>query len=125
MGKSKRIAKHNNGMTITDDDGFEILGGDNKPLEVGEQAEGTFGGVVRSIPSKRKNEPPIPVYQIGSRTLIGSSVLKHRLEDGKVMPGDYLRVTRLEDGTAKKGQNAPKLYDVRVKRVISIAKRRA
>ena len=48
--------------------------------------------------------------------MLGSTVLRQRIEEGKVKEGDFLRVTRVEDGPAKRGRNACKVYDVRVKR---------
>jgi len=104
-----------------DEDGFEILGGDSSPMGVGEVVQGPFKGVARFIKPKRKGAAPVPIYQIGARTVMGSAVLKERIESGKVQEGDYLKVTRLEDGTAKAGQNAPKMYDVRVKRATAPA----
>jgi hypothetical protein len=101
---------------VMDDDGFEVIGGDNSPMAIGEVIVGEYGGVVRTLPAKRRGAPPVPVYQIGSRTVLGNAVLKARIEDGKVKEGDILKVTRLEDGTAKKGQSAPKLFAVGVKR---------
>lgn len=113
--KSKKTVAPKRGPAL-DDEGFEIVGGDNSPMQVGEVVEGIFGGVVRNLPSKQKGKPPVPVYQIGSRTIVGAAVLRNRIDDGKIAEGDYLKVARLEDGTAKKGQSAPKMFDVRVKR---------
>lgn len=99
-----------------DDDGFEILGGDQSPMVVGEVVVGVFGGVVRNLPAKKKGQPPLPVYRIGTREILGNTVLRDRIEKGEVKEGDTLKVTRLEDGQAKKGQNAPKMFAVGVKR---------
>lgn len=99
-----------------DEEGFEILGGDNSPLAVGEVMEGKFRGIVRALPNKRKGQLPIPVYGVGARTIIASTVLADRINGGNVKEGDYLRIIRLPDAEAKKGQNAAKLFDVRVKR---------
>lgn len=102
---------------VYDDDGFEVIGGGvGKEMQVGEVVEGVFGGVVRTQPSKQKGKPPLPFYQVGDRQLLGGTVLRSRIEEGKVKPGDYLRVTRIEDAPAKRGQNPAKVYDVRVKR---------
>jgi hypothetical protein len=103
------------GGPVTDEDGFEVLGGDQTPLQVGECIVGTFGGIVRTMPGRRKGTE-IPVYQIGTRSVLGTAVLINRITEGKVSVGDTLKVTRLEDAAAKKGQNPAKLYDVRVKR---------
>jgi hypothetical protein len=101
---------------IVDDDGFEILGGSSQEIQIGEVIEGVYGGVTRSMPSRKKGQPPIPFYQVGARQVLGGTVLRQRIEEGKVKPGDTLRITRLEDAPAKRGQNPAKLFDVRVKR---------
>ncbi len=102
---------------VVDSDGFEVLGGGvGTEMQVGEVVEGVYGGVTRTMPSRQKGKPPIPFYQVGARQLLGGTVLRDRIEGGKVKPGDMLRVTRLEDAPAKKGQNPAKVYDVRVKR---------
>jgi hypothetical protein len=116
VGKTpfKKVAT---GGPVIDEDGFEVLGGGSgTEMQIGEIVEGTYGGVTRSMPSKQKGKPPIPFYQVGARQLLGGTVLRQRIEDGKVKPGDFLRVTRLEDAPAKRGQNPAKLFDVRVKR---------
>lgn len=115
MAKAKKNSAPTRGPVV-DDEGYEILGGDSSAMAVGEVVEGVFGGVVRNLPAKKKGVPPVPVYQIGARTVIGGTVLRDRIEKGKVKEGDYLKVTRLEDGAAKKGQNAPKMFAVGVKR---------
>jgi hypothetical protein len=113
----QKIGTRGKGSTVKDDDGFEVLGGGNSNgLEIGEMVEGVYGGVVRTMPGKKRGSDPIPFYQVGTRVLLGGTVLKKRIEEGKVKPGDMLRVTRLEDAPAKRGQNAAKLFDVRVKR---------
>lgn len=100
-----------------DADGFEILGGGSgAAIEIGEVVEGVFEGVIRTMPGKGKGKSPVPFYGVGGRSVLGGAVLKQRIEDGKVKPGDYLRILRLEDAPAKRGQNAAKLFDVRVKR---------
>jgi hypothetical protein len=101
------------GTAPVDDDGFEIIGGDSAPMAVGEVVEGVFRGVVRSLKGRKG---PVPIFGIGTRTILGNAVLASKIKDGKVQEGDYLRVTRLEDGTAKKGQSAPKMFQVGVKR---------
>lgn len=99
-----------------DAEGFEIVGGSGgKEMAIGEVVEGVYGGVVRTMPGRKKGSK-VPFYQVGDRALLGSTVLKSRIEDGKITEGDFVRVTRLEDGTAKKGQNAAKIFEVRVKR---------
>jgi len=98
-----------------DADGFEIIGGDSAPMAVGEVVEGVYGGIARTVPGAKKGQL-VPIFQIGTRTIMGGAVLASKIRDGKVEEGDYLRVTRLEDGTAKKGQNAPKMFQVGVKR---------
>jgi hypothetical protein len=101
---------------VIDEDGFEVLGGGNgQAMEVGEIVEGPFGGIARTLPGKKKGQI-VPIYQIGARQVLGGTVLKSRIEEGKVKVGDVLRITRLEDAPAKRGQNAAKLFDVRVKR---------
>lgn len=101
---------------IVDGDGFEVLGGGSgQQIEVGEIVEGVFGGIVRTMPGKKKGQS-VPFYQVGARQVLGGTVLKSRIEEGKVKVGDILRITRLEDAAPKRGQNAAKLYDVRVKR---------
>lgn len=101
---------------FVDEDGFEIIGGDQSEIAVGEVVIGEFRGVLRTLPAKQKGKDPVPVYGIGPRAVIGGTVLKTRIEDGQVRPGDILKITRLEDAPAKKGHNAAKLFDVRVKR---------
>ncbi len=96
-----------------DEDGFEIIGGDSTPLQVGEMVEGLYGGVVRSLKGKKGN---VPVIQIGTRTILGNVVLMSRIKDGKVNEGDTLRVTRLEDAAKKPGRNPAKMFAVAVKR---------
>lgn len=116
MAKKTKATKTTKTGRKVDKDGFELLGGDNSPMAVGEVVVGEFGGVVRVLPSKRKGGEAVPIYQVGDRSVLGSTVLKSRIEDGNVEVGDTLEITRLEDGTAKKGQSAPKMYKVRVKR---------
>lgn len=102
---------------ILDEDGFEILGGASGELKIGEVVEGVFGGVVRELESIQKGKPGVPLYQIGARVVLGSTVLRNRIEDGGVDVGDTLKVTRLEDAKSKKkGFNDTKIFDVRVKR---------
>ncbi len=96
-----------------DEDGFEIIGGDSAPMAIGEVVEGVFGGVASTFKGRKG---PVPIYQVGTRTIMAGAVLVRKLKDGKVKVGDTLRVTRLEDGAAKKGQSAPKMFAVGVKR---------
>ncbi len=110
---AKRNGKSKSTSVGVDDDGFEIIGGDTAPMGVGEVVEGVYGGVARNYKGK---QGVVPIYAIGTRTIMGNAVLKGKLKDGNVKEGDYLRVTRLADGTAKKGQNAPKMFQVGVKR---------
>jgi len=111
---AKRKGQSNGKPVVgVDDEGFEIIGGDSAPMAIGEVVEGVFGGVVRTIKGRKGQ---VPVYQVGTRTILANAVLKSKIEDGKVQEGDYLRITRLEDGTAKKGQNPPKMFQVGVKR---------
>lgn len=111
------VTRRTAGMAPTvDEDGYEIVGGQSQGLEIGETCEGVFHGIPRSMPSRRKGQPDVPFFLIGSRMLLGSTVLRNRIEEGQVQVGDYVKVTRLEDGSAKKGQNAAKIFDVRVKR---------
>lgn len=100
---------------VVDDEGFEVVGGDQSPMAVGEVVTGVFGGVVRTIAGRRKGSS-VPVYQVGTRNILGTAVLVSRITEGRIKEGDILKVTRLEDAEAKKGHNAAKLYDVRVKR---------
>jgi hypothetical protein len=115
----KRKSDPVTGETISDD-GFEMLGGGvGKEMAIGEVVVGKFGGVVREMPSKRKGET-VPFYQVGDRTLLGSTVLRSRIEEGlksgKLEVGDTMRVTRIEDAAKKRGQNPAKVYTVEVKR---------
>jgi hypothetical protein len=111
---AKRSGKNQKTTSVgVDEDGFEIIGGDSAPMGIGEVVEGVFGGVARTIKGRNGQ---VPIYQIGTRTIMGTAVLQSKIKDGKVQEGDYLRVTRLADGTAKKGQNAPKMFQVGVKR---------
>lgn len=103
-----------------DEDGFELLGGgQGKEMAIGEVVTGVFGGVVREMKGKRKGTV-VPFYQVGDRALLGSAVLKSRIEEamkaGKLKEGDELRVTRIEDAPKKPGQSPAKLYEVRVRR---------
>ena len=105
---------------VTSDDGFVMLGGGvGKEMAIGEVVVGKFEGVVRSMPGRRKGST-VDFYGVGGRPLLGSTVLASRIEDGikagKLAIGDIVRITRLEDGEKKKGQNAPKIYTVEVKR---------
>jgi len=115
MGKKKSAPVTSNARPV-DEDGFEILGGDQSPLAVGEVVMGVFGGVVRHLPAKKKGQAPLPVYRVGTRELLGNTVLRDRIEKGEVKEGDTLKVTRLEDAPAKKGQNPAKMFAVGVKR---------
>lgn len=121
---AKRNAKRNGKSTPTtatvDEDGYELIGGAaGKEMAVGEVVTGRYGGVVRTMPGKRKGSV-IPFYQVGDRTLLGSTVLRDRFEEGiklgKLKEGDMVRVTRIEDAKPKRGQNAAKVYTVGVKR---------
>ncbi len=103
-----------------DEDGFELLGGGvGKEMAIGEVVTGVFGGVVREMPGKKKGTR-VPFYQVGDRALLGSTVLKSRIDEamkaGKLKEGDELRVTRTEDAAKKPGQNPAKIYEVRVRR---------
>jgi hypothetical protein len=101
---------------ILDEEGFEILGGGvGVEVQIGEVVEGIFGGVIRNMAGAKKGTS-VPFYQIGARSVMGGTVLRTRIEEGNVLPGDFLRITRMPDGKSKKGQNAPKIFDVRVKR---------
>lgn len=101
---------------VLDDEGFEILGGGvGVEVQIGEVVEGIFGGVVRSMSGAKKGTS-VPFYQIGSRSVMGGTVLRTRIEEGNVQPGDLLRITRMPDAKPRKGQNAAKIFDVRVKR---------
>lgn len=115
MAQSKGQKTSKRGANPIGDDGWEDLSGTSQELQVGEQCIGKFMGIVRTMSSRKKGEK-IPFFGVGDRQLLGGTVLKRIIEDNKVMVGDLLEVTRLEDGTAKKGQNAPKLYRVRVQR---------
>jgi hypothetical protein len=108
------------GTSNVGDDGFEMLGGAvGKEMAVGEVVTGVYAGVVREMPGRRKGTT-IPFYQVGDRTLLGSTVLKSRIEEGerleKLHVGDTVRVTRIEDAKKKPGQNPAKIYLVEVKR---------
>jgi hypothetical protein len=111
-----------NGTTgpIVSDDGFELIGGgQGKEMAIGEVVTGVYAGIVRTMPGKKRGSV-IPFYQVGDRALLGSTVLKNRIEEGvklgKIREGKTLRVTRIEDAKAKRGQNPAKLYTVEVKR---------
>jgi hypothetical protein len=113
MARKKQNTKNHTVGAGVDEEGFEIIGGDSAPMAIGEVVEGVFGGVVRSIKGRKGM---VPIFQIGTRTILGNAVLASKIKDGNVKEGDYLRVTRLEDGTPKKGQNPPKMFQVGVKR---------
>lgn len=123
MGKSsnaKSKSRAGAGGVLIDEDGFEQLGGGvGTEMAIGEVVTGEFGGVVRVMPGKRRGSS-VPFYQVGDRTLLGGTVLKNRIEEGmkagKLKEGDTIRVTRIEDAKAKRGQNPAKLYTVGVKR---------
>jgi len=114
-GKKVSLGRVANGGIVYDEDGFEVLGGGGQAIEIGEVVEGIFAGVVRNMPGKKRGQS-VPFYQVGSRQVLGGTVIKSRIEEGKVKVGDFLRITRLEDAPAKRGQNPAKLFDVRVKR---------
>lgn len=123
MAKRKAVrgprtnGKNGKSGPVLDEEGYEILGGSSQEMKVGEVVEGVYGGVIRELESIQKGKPGVPLYQIGGRVVLGSTVLKNRIEDGGVDVGDLLKVTRLEDAKAKKkGFNDTKIYDVRVKR---------
>ena len=114
---AKKSKAQSNGNTVIDDEGYEILGGGNgQEMQIGEVVEGTYLGVTRTLPSKQKGKPAIPFYSVGGRSILGGTVLRSRIEEGKVQVGDTLKITRLEDAKKKPGQNPAKLFDVRVKR---------
>ena len=124
MGKKRNAKKLNHGslrnVPNIDDEGYEILGGGiGKEMAIGEVVVGTYGGIVREMPGKKRGTS-IPFYQVGDRTLLGSTVLRDRFEQGeksgKLSIGDTVRVTRVEDAPAKRGQNAAKVFEVAVKR---------
>lgn len=106
-----------------DEEGFEVLGGDQSEIGIGEVVTGEFRGILRHLPAKRKGQPDLPIYGIGSRSVLGGTVLRNRIEEGQVKRGDTLRITRLADAAPKKGQNPAKLFDVRVKRAAVSSKR--
>ena len=118
--KSKSRKQAPNSAPNVDEDGFELLGGgQGKEMAIGEVVTGVYGGVVREMPGKRKGTK-VPFYQVGDRALLGSTVLKSRIEEAikakKLKEGDELRVTRIEDAPKKPGQSPAKLYEVRVRR---------
>lgn len=108
--------KNGTGRGFVDEDGFEVLGGDQSEIAIGEVVTGEFRGILRYLPAKRKGQPPLPIYGIGARSVLGGTVLRNRIEEGRIVEGDTLKITRLADAAAKKGQNPAKLFDVRVKR---------
>jgi len=111
MAKSKK----RNGAPTMSDDGFETIGGAaGQEMGIGEVVTGVYMGVVRTMPGKKRGTV-VPFYQVGDRALLGSTVLKSRIEEGiklgKVKEGKTtVRVTRLEDAPAKRGQNPAKVY---------------
>lgn len=114
--KETKVAKGAPGPVV-DADGFEIIGGgDGAEMAVGEVVEGLFGGITRSLPAKKKGQPPLPIYAVGTRTLLGGTVLRARFEEGGIKVGDLVRVTRLADAPKKPGRNPAKLFQVGVKR---------
>jgi len=126
MSKAKRKVKNADPVTgelvasAVDEDGFELLGGGvGKEMAIGEVVTGVFGGVARTMPGKKRGTS-VPFYVVGDRALLGSTVLRSRIEDGikagKLKEGDVIRVTRIEDAKAKRGQNPAKVYTVAVKR---------
>lgn len=120
--KGKNKGSKSNGTTgpVIDDEGFELLGGGRgKEMALGEVVVGIYGGVVRSMKGQRKGTT-VPFYQVGDRALLGSTILRSRIEEAtkakKLREGDILKVTRIEDIKAKPGQSPAKNYEVRVKR---------
>jgi hypothetical protein len=105
----------------TGGDDWELLGGEGgTEMEVGEVVIGVYGGITRyHTPKGKGKKTPIPFYQVGDRALLGGAVLKARIEEGQILPGDELEVTRLEDADPKPGQSPAKIYKVRVRRVVS------
>lgn len=112
MAKAKKRAA----TAIKSTDGFELIGGGGGEIQLGEVVTGVYGGVVRTLPAKRKGQPPLPIFLIGDRTVLGGTVLRQRFEEGKVKEGDTVRLTRLEDAPAKAGHNPAKVFKVEVKR---------
>ena len=112
----RKVTDVRNGAPVIDDEGFEVIGGDNSEMAVGEVVIGVYGGIVRYLEPLKKGGERLPVFQVGTRTLLGGTVLRNRIADGKVAEGDLLKITRLPDGKKKPGQNAPKLFAVAVKR---------
>lgn len=103
-----------------DEDGFELVGGGvGKEMAVGEVVTGVYGGVVREMKGRKKGTT-VPFYQVGDRPLLGSTVLRSRIEEatkaGKLKVGDLVRVTRVADAAAKKGMAPAKIHELRVKR---------
>lgn len=124
-GKNGKSNGHSNGHTnvtsptILSDDGFETIGGaTGQEMAIGEVVTGVYGGIIRTMPGKKRGTS-IPFYLVGDRSLLGSTVLKSRIEEGeklgKVTRGCIMRVTRLEDSKKKPGQNPAKVYKVEVK----------
>jgi hypothetical protein len=117
---SKRNGKNKAAPAVKSSDGFEMLGGGlGKEMALGEVVTGVYGGVARVMPGKRKGTT-VPFYQVGDRVLLGSTVLRTRIEEGekagKLKVGDTIRVTRIEDLPAKRGQAPAKMHTVEVKR---------
>jgi len=120
MRKSKKANGKSQTTPVIDDEGFELLGGgQGKEMALGEVVVGVFAGVVRSMKGQRKGTT-VPFYQVGDRALLGSTILRSRIEEAikakKLREGDTLKVTRIEDIKAKPGQSPAKNYEVRVKR---------
>lgn len=122
MKKNGKKNGKSNGATAPhiDEDGFETIGGSvGKELEIGEVVTGVFGGIVREMAGRKKGTK-IPFYLVGDRALLGSTVLRNRIEEGiklkKLSVGDEVRVTRIEDAKRKPGMNPAKLYTVGVRR---------
>lgn len=118
------MAKRNSKNTTqgkVSDDGFEMIGGGGGGTEmaIGEVVTGVYGGIVRTMPGQKRGTV-IPFYDVGGRALLGGTVLRNRVEEaiklGKLKEGKVVRVTRVEDGKKRRGQNAPKVYTLEVKR---------
>lgn len=115
MATKKSKAPRNTSNVIVDEDGYEILGGSSEEMQIGEVVEGVFHGVVRTMAGLKKGTT-VPFYQVGARQILGGTVLKNRIEEGKVKEGDMLKITRVADAKKKPGREPAKMYQVRVKR---------
>lgn len=98
--------------------GYKQSGGYISFDEPGDKATGEILSITTGQDYKKNPCPELVLdTEDGPRTVTaGQAVLKSRLAEHEPQVGDYISIEFTGYGEAKKGQNAPKMFDVAVDR---------